>query len=196
MVGNPIRAHLSACVIVFLVKSTHMDIQRTALEVLQKFWLAFKSVPVILASFGLAFLLLALTWLVLLFFSSPEEVRGIPTAVLAIIPGPSSTPFIPTKTPTRVPTTTPDIPPSPLPGMIGVGSYVQIFGTEGAGLNIREGAGLSFEVRFVAYDAEVFEVGGGPTVVDDITWWFVVTPVDESRSGWAAANYLTIVNEP
>jgi hypothetical protein len=80
--------------------------------------------------------------------------------------------------------------------MIGVGVYVQIFGTEGSGLNIREGTGLTTEVRFVAYEAEVFEVRDGPVVVDDFTWWLLVTPVDEARSGWAAANYLSVVPSP
>jgi hypothetical protein len=84
--------------------------------------------------------------------------------------------------------------PSPLPGMIGVGSTVQIFGTEGSGLNIRSEPGLTGTVRFVALDSEIFEVQDGPQVVNDITWWFLVTPLDENRNGWAAANYLSLVS--
>jgi hypothetical protein len=83
-----------------------------------------------------------------------------------------------------------------MPGMIGVGAYVQITGTEGSALNIRREPGLSSEVIFLAYDAEVFEVREGPMEVDGFTWWYLVTPVDEARSGWAAANYLTVVPNP
>lgn len=79
--------------------------------------------------------------------------------------------------------------------MIGVGSSVQIFGTEGSGLNIREQPGLNNPVRFVALDSEVFEVRGGPEVVNDITWWYLATTLDEERSGWAAANYLSLVGD-
>lgn len=173
-----------------------MDILKTILEILEQFWISFKSWPVVIASVVIAFVLLAMTFMVGMLIPSAQEAGGLPTAVMKIIPGPTSTKFAPTPTTTRVPSVTPNMPPSPMPGMIGVGSYVQIFGTEGSGLNIRESAGLSTGVNFLAYDSEVFEVRDGPVVVDDITWWFIVTPVDEARNGWAAANYLTIVNEP
>ena len=78
--------------------------------------------------------------------------------------------------------------------MIGVGSSVQIYGTEGSGLNIRsEAGGLGSEVLFVALDSEVFTVEAGPIVEDDFTWWYLVTPLDEDRAGWAASNYLSLV---
>jgi hypothetical protein len=92
-----------------------------------------------------------------------------------------------------VPTATSDLPGAPLPGIIGIGSSVQISGTDGSGLNIREQAGLGSQVRFVALDSEVFEIGDGPVELDEITWWYLVTPLDEQRSGWAAANYLSLV---
>jgi hypothetical protein len=80
-----------------------------------------------------------------------------------------------------------------MPGMIGFGSSVQISGTEGSGLNIRSEPGLGSEIRFVALDSEVFTVQGGPEVKDDFTWWYLVTPLDEGRAGWAASNYLSLV---
>jgi hypothetical protein len=70
---------------------------------------------------------------------------------------------------------------------------VQISGTDGSGLNIRDQAGLGGTVRFVALDGEVFEVRDGPVEADDFTWWYLVTPLDENRSGWAAANFLSLV---
>jgi hypothetical protein len=33
-------------------------------------------------------------------------------------------------------------------------------------------------------------VEDGPQEVDDFTWWYLVAPFDETRSGWAVANYL------
>jgi hypothetical protein len=173
-----------------------VDIEKILREILKNFWLSLKSLPVILGAFGLAFLLLALTVIGALFYTPGQPDEGTPTAILTIVPGPTSTLFVPTATATRVSSVIPDMPPSPIPGMIGVSAYVQIFGTDGAGLNIREGASLAAEVRFVAYEAEVFEVREGPVVADGFTWWFLVTPVDAARSGWAAANYLSVVPRP
>jgi hypothetical protein len=113
-----------------------------------------------------------------------------------IIPGPTATAFSATATSPLDATPTSDLPPSPLPGMIGFGSYVQIFGTEGSGLNIRVSPGLGSDVVFLAYDSEVFVVGDGPVDVDGISWWYLVTPVDDTRAGWAAANYLSVVQNP
>jgi len=42
-------------------------------------------------------------------------------------------------------------------------------------------------------DAEVFEVKDGPKMADNFTWWFLEAPYDPGRSGWAAANYLKVV---
>ncbi len=102
-------------------------------------------------------------------------------------------PYQPTPLPTRQPTATSDLPAAPLPGIIGIGSSVQISGTDGSGLNIREQAGLGGKVRFVALDSEVFEIRDGPVEADDFTWWYLVTPHDENRTGWAAANFLSLV---
>jgi len=77
-----------------------------------------------------------------------------------------------------------------------MGSFVQIMGTEGVGLNIRSAPGLNSEVQFLGYDAEVFEVRDGPVEADGLTWWYLVTPVDASRAGWAAASYLSVVANP
>ncbi len=162
---------------------------------LRNIWRALFSLPVLISAVGMGCLLLALSFIGLGVLV-PSEPAGYPTAGLTVIAGSTATPYVPTATPTRVPTATSNLPPSPLPGMIGVGSSVQIFGTEGAGLNIREQPGLGTPIRFVALDSEVFEVRDGPQVVDDITWWFLVTPLDEARSGWAAANYLSLISSP
>ncbi len=152
------------------------------------------SLPVILSAIGVAGVLLVASFLILSFIQIP--IIPEPTAVLLIISGPTSTPYFVTPVPSIMPSPTSNLRPSPLPGMIGVGSYVQIFGTAGTGLNIREEAGLASDVNFLAYDAEAFEVRGGPVENDGITWWYLVTPVDENRSGWAAANYLSVIPTP
>lgn len=129
-----------------------------------------------------------------LFTSLPAAASEDPLAGLTWVPGPSNTPapsatMFPTSTATAV-----FVP--PVGNEMGVGSYVQIVGTSGAGLNIRNAPGLSTTIQFLAYDAEVFEVRDGPQVVDGITWWYLVTPVDENRAGWAAADYLSVVANP
>lgn len=151
---------------------------------------------VVLGALGLALLLLASLVLVLLYFPSSASPAAPPTAVLIITPGPTATVPTPTATLTLTPTATSEVTLTPLAGEIGVGGYVQIVGTQGNGLNIREGPGLSNQVKFLGYDSEVFEVGDGPRQVDGLTWWFLVTPVDAARSGWAAATYLAVIDNP
>lgn len=159
------------------------------METLRKIWRAFVTLPVFLSALGVAVLILVLMFV----FAPAPPAEGYPTAPVTVLPGPTSTLYVPTPTLTRVPTSTSNIPPSPMPGMIGVGSSVQISGTEGSGLNIRSAPGLGSDVLFVALDSEVFIVQGGPEVVDDFTWWYLVTPLNETRAGWAASNYLSLV---
>lgn len=166
------------------------------MELIQRLWRAFLSLPVVLGAVGFTLLLLGLFVAIVLVFTTVPAQSGQPTAELTIIPGPTSTLYQPSATPTRVPTVTSNMPPSPMPGMIGVGSSVQISGTEGSGLNIREAPGVSSSIRFIALESEVFEILDGPVEQNDITWWLLVTPLDSSRSGWAASNYLTLVSNP
>jgi hypothetical protein len=120
--------------------------------------------------------------------ASPQD----PAAALTWIPGPTNTPRPPTGTPLPTSTATAEFV-LPESGEMGIGAYVQIVGTEGTGLNIRNAPGLNSNIEFLGYDAEVFEVRDGPQEVDGFTWWYLVTPVDEGRAGWAAANYLALV---
>lgn len=161
---------------------------------IKNFFKTLWSLPVILGSFGIAGVLLVISLLILSFV--PLSAIPKPTAELLIISGPTGTPTIATPIPSVIPSPTSNLRPSPLPGMIGVGSFVQIFGTGGAGLNIRGEAGLASDINFLAYDAEAFEVREGPVENDGINWWYLVTPVDENRSGWAAANYLSVLPAP
>lgn len=164
---------------------------------LAKYFRMLFSLQVILGAVFIAAALFILTFVALyLTRPIPSAVPKQPTAHLSIISAPTSTSIPATEAPVLIPSPTSNIPPSPLPGMIGVSSFVQIFGTDGSGLNIRESPGLNTQIRFLAFDAEVFEIRDGPVVIDDITWWLLVTPVDESRNGWAASNYLSLVPNP
>ena len=86
---------------------------------------------------------------------------------------------------------------SPTPiGQIGVGAYVQISGTEGAGLRIRREPGQESDTVFLGEEAETFQVKDGPRLAGGYTWWYLVAPYDENRAGWAAADYLAAVAAP
>jgi len=114
---------------------------------------------------------------------------------LTIIPGPSPTPLPPTPTLTPLPPT-PTVSPTPGPGELAVGVYVQINNTGQEGLNIRAEAGLTAEVVFSGFDDEVFLIIGGPMEADGHTWWNLAASYDTARSGWAAEDYLAVIESP
>lgn len=149
---------------------------------------------VVLSAIGLG-VLFTVAAVVALFVYLPPAASEAPQAGLTWIPGPSNTPQPPTATQVPTSTVTPTFAPLQS-GELGIGSFVQIVGTEGAGLNIRSGPGLDTDIQFLGYDEEVFEVRDGPVEADGLTWWYLVTPVDESRAGWAASNYLSLVANP
>jgi hypothetical protein len=78
---------------------------------------------------------------------------------------------------------------------VGPQKYVKIARTGGVGLRIRQEPGTSGEVVFIANESEVFIVIGGPVEKDGIIWWQLSTPYDETRSGWASADYLALIEE-
>lgn len=106
----------------------------------------------------------------------------------------------PTLTPTNM---SPTLTPSPTPtsifflpeGEIGVGAYVQVSGTEGAGLRMRGEPGLDGPINFSAMDSEVFLVIDGPVEADGYNWWHLEAPYDQNRNGWSAGDFLTPIEE-
>jgi hypothetical protein len=48
-------------------------------------------------------------------------------------------------------------------------------------------------MNFVANESEVFQVIDGPVKKDNLIWWKLVTPYDQARQGWAAADYLSLI---
>ena len=124
-------------------------------------------------------------------FTYQKSTSGQATAFLTVI-APSE---IPTQNLTYLSSTpTPTVDPAfgDLHG-IAVNVYVKISGTSGSGLNIRENAGTDSQTKFVANESEVFQVVEGPVMKNEIIWWKLVTPYDQSREGWAAATYLELV---
>jgi|WetSurMetagenome_2_1015567.scaffolds.fasta_scaffold219449_2 hypothetical protein len=138
------------------------------------------------------FAFLCLSFIGLVYALQPRHIAlAEPTAILLVIPAPTatSTPIsaLPTPTATGVPESE---------NGISKGMFVQITGTSGEGLRIRSGAGTDNPPKFLGMDAEVFKVMDGPKHADGMTWWFLVAPYDDSRSGWAAATYLSVVPNP
>ncbi|MGD9091557.1 MAG: hypothetical protein PVF74_01825 [Anaerolineales bacterium] len=124
---------------------------------------------------------------------------GLPvsrTAVLHVIPLPTATQVLLTPTPIAEQTPSADVPPSPNPGEIMVGAFVQVSGTGGDGLRMRSKSGLDGEVLFLGLEDEVFRVEDGPQEADGFSWWLLVAPYDETVQGWAVSNYLDIVQNP
>ena len=80
-------------------------------------------------------------------------------------------------------------------GVIGLGAYVQVSGTGGAGLRMRGEPGLDGPINFSALDSEVFLVIDGPVEADGYTWWHLEAPYDQTRNGWSAGDFLTPIEE-
>ena len=120
----------------------------------------------------------------------------LPTAILDVIYAPTPTPILAGVTPDPAALPGDGAPPSPPPGVIAVGAFVQVTGTGGDGLRFRSQPGLGGDILLLASEAEIFRVDDGPREVDGYTWWYLVGPFDETRHGWAVTNYLSVVQNP
>ena len=74
-----------------------------------------------------------------------------------------------------------------------INSVVQVNGTQGEGLRLREEPGLGNTILSLASETEKFIVLDGPQQADGFQWWYIVDPTNEKRRGWAAENYLYLV---
>jgi hypothetical protein len=145
---------------------------------------------VILGSILIAvFLCIFFALMFFLFNTTPAQNASIPAAI-TIIPAPTLTP---------TPNLDAQLTATAKPGGgsssdgITVGMYVQINGTGGDGLHLRESPGTSSKALFIGMEAEVFKVEEGPKDADGYTWWHLVAPYDASRNGWAASKFLVII---
>lgn len=112
------------------------------------------------------------------------------TPILKMIPASTSTQTPP---PGITPMQTQGIPSS---GGFSLNDYVQITGTGTEGLRFRAAPSKSSDTLFIALESEVFKIQNGPKTADGYTWWYLVAPYDQNRSGWVVADYLTIINTP
>ncbi len=136
---------------------------------------------------------LILAAMVVIFLGRNQNPAANATPIVTIIPAPTltPTPVPPTRVPSPTPTTIFFLP----EGVIGVGAYVQVSGTDGAGLRMRSEPGLASQVNFTAMDSEVFLVIDGPVEADGYTWWHLEAPYDQTRNGWSAGDFLTTIEE-
>lgn len=157
----------------------------------------FLNLRVIGGTLIIAIILLCITSF-LIWFMRPEKPMSIgqSTAVLNVIPVPTATQAVITPTTLTEPTPDSSALPSPPPGEISVGAFVQVSGTGGDGLRLRAEPSLDGEVRFLGLESEVFRVEDGPEEVDGYTWWYMVAPYDDSVNGWGVSNFLAVVQNP
>jgi hypothetical protein len=109
---------------------------------------------------------------------------------LTIIPPNTSTPT-PRIDESITETATPEF--SPDPGEViyyTIGELVEIYGTEGDGLRLRNAPGLDSTINILALENEVYEVRGGPEDVDGYVWWFLINPYDSTIQGWSVGNFI------
>lgn len=113
--------------------------------------------------------------------------------VVTVVPRPSATvavvaPPSPTPTETPMPQVAAD------PSSISIGGLVEVVGTEGDGLRLRQDPSTNGTILALAGESEVFTVQDGPVEADGRTWFYLVSPSDPARSGWAVADFLRSAN--
>jgi len=146
----------------------------------------------ILGTIGVFAALLAVWGLVIRGLTNNQISAIVPTAVVQVIPAPTSTsPSVATIPPT--PTTKPELSTPEANSQIKIGDYVQISNTGGDGLRVRSGPGTSNPPLFLGKESEVFKVTDGPKESDGYVWWNLAAPYDANRKGWAASNFLSVV---
>ena len=119
-----------------------------------------------------------------------SETHTISTAVMTIIPPPTLTPVAYTQV-----VTTPEANGgADGEGGISLQDFVEVYDTGAAGLRIRSGPGISHAIKFIALDAELYQVNDGPVKADGYIWWYLVAPYDDQRNGWAVSEYLKLTS--
>jgi hypothetical protein len=115
------------------------------------------------------------------------------TPVITVISAPTIEPTPQVSiTPVVTPTEDNGLPPDP-GSSISVGVNVRISGTGGEGLRLRKDPGKNGTPIFLGAENEVFIVKDGPRNADGFNWWYLEGTYDNTRAGWAVANYLAPV---
>lgn len=151
------------------------------------------SIPAFIWALALAALTLALAscglWALYLLRSQRTAGAPYPTPIIWTATPPPTIP--PTPSPTWTPEPTPTASPE-----IAIGRYVRVSGTGGAGVSIRQEPDTGSPRLSIGQEGEIFIVVSGPRAAGGYTWWLIRDPADETRQGWAVANYLQPVEHP
>ncbi len=147
---------------------------------------------VIIGAILVAFVILLYLFLLLNGITYQKQVTATEKASMEVIPA-AQIPTADISLLIITPTST--LPPQAEVNGVTLQKFIKIEGTGGVGLRIRRNPGVEAEVVFLANESEVFIVIGGPEEKDGMYWWQLSTPYDESRSGWASADYLVAVDE-
>ena len=148
---------------------------------------------------GLGILLGTITLFALIvlgYFTRQAQVPVPPaTPILILINAPTASITItpPTETAEPVKTSTPTLSPE-TSGLLSLGRLVEVYGTEGDGLRMRDNVGLDSKIAFLAVESEVFELRDGPVQKDGYEWWFLVNPYNLDKMGWAVSTYLRAID--
>ena len=144
---------------------------------------------VIIGAILIASILLLATFLASGSLFSPFQPDFYGEGILTVIP-------IPTFTATALPTAPVITPTIETQVGIQIGSYVKITGTEGDGLRMRDDPSLNGKIIYLGIEDEIFLVKDGPKDQDGYLWWYLEAPLNETKNGWAVANFLQLDQSP
>jgi hypothetical protein len=144
---------------------------------------------VIIGAILIASILLLATFLASGSLFSPFQPEFYGEGILTVIP-------IPTFTATALPTAPVITPTIETQVGIQIGSYVKITGTEGDGLRMRDDPSLNGKIIYLGIEDEIFLVKDGPKDQDGYLWWYLEAPLNETKNGWAVANFLQLDQSP
>lgn len=146
----------------------------------------------IVAAIVFALLLIGVAYLIFLEQAGrAQPVQTTPQYQVTLLPAPTETATLSPTSVLATPTLA-DVSILP-PDVVAVGRYIKVVGTQGLGLRMRAEAGTSSEVNFLALDEEAFRIIGGPVAKDGYTWWQCEALLDKTRTGWAAENYMQVL---
>jgi hypothetical protein len=151
---------------------------------------------VIAGSLIFACILFCIFTLLVVFLRSEQGAEIPATAVINVIPAPKTTDGFTVPTVVSTVDDQNEFIQSNPGEEINIGTFVKVVGTGGDGLRLRDEPGLSGEIRLLGDETEVFKVNEGPLDMDGYIWWYLIGAYDESRQGWAVADFLSIVENP
>jgi hypothetical protein len=128
-------------------------------------------------------------------FGGRAMLKARPGSAAIVIATPTLPPVPPTRTPlppTPTATSTPQPTASPTPGVIAIGTFVQVVLAGPQGLSFRQEPGLQTgRIKYLP-EGTVLRVIDGPRDADGLVWWKLQSNTDANDTGWAAADYLAL----